>query len=276
MSVLLAAALAAAAAAVLVAVPSRGRVRLTPITPARPVAAGAVGRPRVRLRRRATYLLLAAVPVAVVAGPVAAVLCGALVVGSEHWRRRVTASRSAAAERAGAVEATAVLGAELSAGRVPTDALAAAAEVAVGPARQALQAAAAAARLGGDVPAALVAAAPASAVETVLRSLAACWTVCAASGSGLAAAVQRLEEGLRADAARRRALQAELAGPRATASLLAVLPIFGLLMAAGLGADPLHVLLDTPVGWVCLTAGVVLDGAGLLWTSRLVARAGGT
>lgn len=272
MIVLLSAALAAAAAGVLLAVPSPGRVRLGPIV------RGAAGPPLAVLRRRPPYLGagIAALPVALVAGPVAAVVCGGALVGVARWRRAVAARQAGAAERAGAVEAAAALAAELSAGRVPADALAAAADVAVGPARSALQAAAAAARLGGDVPAALVHAAPSSAVAAVLRSLAACWAVCATSGTGLAAAVSRLEEGLRADAARRRALDAELAGPRATAWLLAVLPVFGLLMAAGLGADPLHVLLHTPVGWVCLAGGVLLDAAGLLWTSRLVARAGGT
>jgi tight adherence protein B len=112
-------------------------------------------------------------------------------------------------------------------------------------------------------------------VPEVLRALAACWTVCAGSGSGLAAAVERLEEGLRAEQSQRRAVDAELAGPRATAGLLAVLPAGGLLLAAGLGADPLSVLLTTPVGLLCLTAGLALDAVGLWWTGRLVAAAGG-
>ena len=110
----------------------------------------------------------------------------------------------------------------------------------------------------------------------VLRALAACWTVCAASGSGLATAVEQLGEGLRADQERRRAVEAELAGPRATAGLLAVLPVAGLLLATGLGADPAGVLLHTPLGLACLTGGLLLDGLGLLWTGRMVARAGGT
>jgi Flp pilus assembly protein TadB len=36
------------------------------------------------------------------------------------------------------------------------------------------------------------------------------------------------------------------------------------------------VLLETPLGLVCLVLGLGLDGLGVLWTSRLVARAGGT
>jgi len=174
------------------------------------------------------------------------------------------------------VEACAALAGELRAGRSPAQALDVAAGLAVGPSRTALSAAAAAAGMGGDVAGALrVTAGTATAVPEVLRALAACWTVCASSGSGLAAAVERLEQGLRAEQAQRRAVEAELAGPRATAGMLAVLPLAGLVLAAGLGADPLHVLLETPVGWVCLLAGLGLDGLGLLWTGRLVTRAGG-
>jgi tight adherence protein B len=55
-----------------------------------------------------------------------------------------------------------------------------------------------------------------------------------------------------------------------------VLPVAGLLMAAGLGADPLRVLLSTPLGLVCLVLGLGLDGLGVLWTGRLVRRAGGS
>jgi tight adherence protein B len=134
-------------------------------------------------------------------------------------------------------------------------------------------AAASTARLGGDVPAAL--AVDGSAVPQVLRPLAACFEVCSTTGSGLAAGVDRLEEGLRAAEAHRRAVDAELAGPRATAGLLAVLPVAGIGLASALGADPLHVLLHTPFGTACLVVGLILDGLGVVWTRRLVARAVG-
>lgn len=224
---------------------------------------------------------LAVAPAALLLGPVVALLLsvGTLAVRRTAAVRRHTAARRA--ERRRAVEACATLAGELRAGRSPAAALAVAAELACGPSRDVLQSAAAAARLGGDVAGALLpteapVSGPATAVPEVLRALAACWTVCAASGSGLAAAVDRLEEGLRADQDRRRAVEAELAGPRATAGMLAVLPLAGLLLATGLGADPTHVLLHTPLGLVCLVGGLFLDGLGLLWTGRLVARAGGS
>lgn len=253
-------ALAAASAAVLVAAPSPGGVRLDGLRFAR--APGTA--PSVWL----------AVPVVLVGfGWVAGLLAvAALLLG-----RRVVAERRRAAvvrlERARALDALSLLAAELRAGRPAPEALDYAAQVAMGPTAQALAAAAATARLGGDVPAAL--AIGGSAVPQVLRSLAACWEVCSATGSGLAAGVDRLEEGLRAAEAHRRAVDAELAGPRATAGLLAVLPVAGIGLASALGAHPIHVLLHTPVGIACLLGGLVLDAVGLLWTRRLVAGAVG-
>ena len=211
---------------------------------------------------------------AVGAGPVAAVLTVAGALVARRWWVRRASTALVAAERSRAVEACSALAGELRAGRSPAEALGVAAELAVGPSRRCLRAAGAAAGLGGDVAAALTPG-PDTAVPEVLRALAACWTVCARSGGGLAGAVERLEVGLRADAAQRRSVQAELAGPRATAGMLAVLPLGGLLLAAGLGADPLHVLFRTPVGVGCLLAGLALDALGLLWAGRLVARAGG-
>jgi tight adherence protein B len=268
-SVLLAATLAGAAAAVLVALPDAGRLRLADLRP------GRVRRPP-WWRPEPVGVVLLAAPALLLAGPVAAALAVGVTAFVVRWRIRRRRGQDAAAERAGAVEACGVLAAELGAGRAPADALAAAAEVAAGPAREALRAAAAAAGAGENVGSTLAGAAPASAVAPLLRALGACWGVCATSGSGLAAAVQRLEEGLRADQAQRRAVDAELAGPRATAALLAVLPGIGLLMAAGLGADPLHVLLGTPLGLACLAVGLTLDGLGVLWTARLVEQAGGS
>ena len=265
MSVLVAALLAGAATAVLVgAPPSSAGARLSGL------AAGVQSRSRPRPLLPLGAVL--ALPLVLWAGLVVAALVAGAAAAARHCQLARRRGRAAAQERAGAAQACRVLAAELAAGRTPAEALAASAEPARGASAEALRAAAAAARLGGDVPAALLERVDRSAVAPVLRALAACWEVCARSGSGLAAAVQRLEEGLRADQALRRTVDAELAGPRATALLLAVLPGAGLLMAAGLGADPVHVLLRTPAGAACLGAGLLLDALGLLWTQRLVAR----
>ena len=293
MSVLVPAALAAAAVAVLLSAgPGAGRVirLLRPVGVEHPDRAGPDGADLDRAvpgrhvaPRGAAWLLGTGLPSVLAvtgllvlgAGPVPALLGAVVAGGLVRWRGRRSAAAARADERARAVEACTALAAELRAGRSPAQALGIAAGLAAGPSRQALAAAAASAELGGEVAASLRNVRD-SAVPEVLRSLAACWTVCSESGGGLAAAVERLELGLRATDEQRRAVQAELAGPRATAGMLAVLPLAGLVLAAGLGADPLHVLLHTPVGLLCLVLGVGLDGLGLFWTGRLVARAGGT
>ena len=103
-----------------------------------------------------------------------------------------------------------------------------------------------------------------------LRALAACWFAAERHGMALADAVAGIEEGLKAEHGRLRAVEVELAGIRATILLLAALPAFGLALGLALGADPLGTLLHHPIGQIGFVLGVVLDLAGLLWTDRLV------
>ena len=203
-------------------------------------------------------------------GPLLALL--ALVAGllARRQHGRLALRRAAQQESNRAVEACAALSAELTAGRSPAEALTVAAGLSVGPFSTGLAMAAAAERLGGDAPGALVGAATTSAVPRLLRGLAACWEVGSVTGAGLARAVEQVAEAARADNDRLREVEAELAGPRATAQLLAVLPLGGLLMAAGLGADPLHQLFHTRVGVACTVAGVGLELLGLAWTARII------
>ena len=252
--------LAGAAVAVWAARPTPGTLRLSSLVAA-------------RARPSPTTWGLVPLPVvaAMFSGLVAAVLVAVVVI---VVRRAVNARRRAAArdrERAGALDALALLAADLRAGRIPADALASAASVASGRSHLALVAAASAARMGSDVAVALDV--PGSAVPAVLRGLAACWQVCHEAGAGLAAAVERLEQGLRAAEAQRRAVAAELAGPHATAQLLAVLPLGGVGLAAAFGANPVQFLLHTTFGLGCLLTGLLLDAAGVVWTRRLAAAA---
>ena len=126
----------------------------------------------------------------------------------------------------------------------------------------------AAVRYGGSVPEAFRAMAALPGAEGA-AGIAACWQVASSSGAGLAAGLDRVAEGLRAESALHETVRAELAGARSTAALLAALPVFGLLLGAGLGADPLRVLLHTPGGLACLALGALLECAGIAWTGRI-------
>ncbi|KAB2351140.1 type II secretion system protein [Actinomadura rudentiformis] len=102
-----------------------------------------------------------------------------------------------------------------------------------------------------------------------LRLLAACWRIGAERGGTLATVLDGLASALRDEEAQRQDVTAQLAGPRATARLLAGLPLLGLGMAAALGANPLAFLFGTLPGACCLAVGVGLDATGLWWTQRL-------
>ncbi|HEX6887131.1 MAG TPA: type II secretion system F family protein, partial [Candidatus Nanopelagicales bacterium] len=128
------------------------------------------------------------------------------------------------------------LAAELAAGQPPGAALEAAARACrTDPCPRAR----AAARTGGDVAAALRQDAHAPGAEG-LAALAACWEVAAHSGAGLEQAVRRLADGMRATREARAQLDAEVAAARASAKLLAALPLFGVALGQWLGADPLE------------------------------------
>lgn len=103
-----------------------------------------------------------------------------------------------------------------------------------------------------------------------LRSLSACWYAAERHGLALVDAVGGIEEGLKAEQARLRAVEVELAGIRATILLLAALPLFGMALGLALGVDPLGTLLHRPLGRLGLALGTALDLAGLLWTDALV------
>ncbi|MFJ9647953.1 type II secretion system F family protein [Streptomyces sp. NPDC004244] len=232
---------------------------------------------RVRAARWREWACLGAgLAVALLGGSVIPLVAGAAAV--PLVRRWLGARQRERDRSARAAEVIALCGAavgELRAGAQPGQALMAALRrTAAGPGGPgaAETAVLAAAAFGGDVPAALRQAAREPGAEG-LAGMAACWRISVDGGAGLAAGLDRLEGALRAERDRREALRAQLAGARSTTAVLALLPLVGLLIGTGLGADPLRVLLHTPVGWGCLLAGGVLEGLGLLWCRRIV-RAG--
>jgi tight adherence protein B len=125
--------------------------------------------------------------------------------------------------------------------------------------------------------------APASALDTARRGLAGTDTAvrrarsrldaaCEVSerlGAPLADLLDRVEADLRATERARTSVAAQTSGARASALLLASLPVAGVGLGYGMGADPLRILLHTPVGAVCLVTAMALQSAGLAWTGRL-------
>ncbi|ARF56659.1 type II secretion system F family protein [Streptomyces gilvosporeus] len=252
---------------------------------ARELIGGAPGRPVWWWRRwwragrrglgrmgRETWCLPVGIGLGVLGASVVPVL--ASVAAAFAVRRRL-AARGAERERdrraAAVIALCAAVAGELRAGQQPDRALLATGAPGLGPEGAALLAAA---RYGGDVPRSLRRVARLPGAEG-LTGVAACWQVAVQGGAGLARGLERIAAGLRARRDQQEELRAQLAGPRATALMLALLPVAGLAMGGALGADPLRVLLHTPAGWGCLVIGGLLEWAGVAWTARIVAEAGG-
>ncbi|GAB3186379.1 hypothetical protein GCM10027259_50350 [Micromonospora palomenae] len=89
------------------------------------------------------------------------------------------------------------------------------------------------------------------------------------TGAPLAELLERVEADARALDRGLAAASAQAAGARATALLLAALPLGGIGLGYGIGADPVAVLLHTPVGAVSALTAMGLQIGGLLWAERL-------
>lgn len=234
------------------------------------------GAPAAARRRLDPWWLVWAVPAAALllfgAAPgAAAAMVAALIDGRRRRTRRdVEALRDAEA----LISALAVMGAELSVGapvaracRAAADELAAAGTG--GPVGPELARMAARAELGGD-PGAASAAGPGP-----VRRLAQAWSTSLEFGLPMGEILAALRADLvaRQDFAAR--TRAGLAGPRATAAVLAGLPLLGLVLGQAMGASPVRVLLQTGIGGALLVTGTALSVVGVLWAGRITDRAVG-
>jgi tight adherence protein B len=192
-----------------------------------------------------------------------ALIALACSVGAGRIVRRSRLAKAAELRGTRVVEVCEALVGDLRAGQPPVAALEHCVEV-----WPAFDPVAGAARLGADVPAALRRLATLPGAEG-LREVAAAWQVSERSGAGLATALGQVAGTARARRATRHLVQGELASAQATARLVALLPVASLAMSAGIGGDPWHFLLATPVGLVCLAAGAACAFTGLWWIDRI-------
>lgn len=173
--------------------------------------------------------------------------------------------RAASAAAVADLSALSALAAELRAGQPMDDALRAVSDQAATGTGRDFQAAARAVSMGGDPVRVLRGSA-----SPIARGISEIWELSDATGCPLADAVDGVERDARARHAQRDRLRALLAGPRATAGLLAALPLLGIAMGGAIGADPLYVLAHSPIGGILLIAGTSLIAAGVLWMRAIV------
>jgi tight adherence protein B len=109
-----------------------------------------------------------------------------------------------------------------------------------------------------------------AAVQVAMARLDAAHRISEALGTPLADLLDRVDADLRAGQALRVNVAAQTSGAQVTTVLLVGLPVVGLWIGAGIGADPVGQLLHTPLGAACAIVAVALQCAGLLWTGRMV------
>jgi tight adherence protein B len=205
----------------------------------------------------------------VAAGPGGALAAALAVVAVRHRRKaRHTADEAAtAAEQLAA--AVSRITEELRSGTGPAAALGGVA--ADGPhAQVVLRPAATAARLGDSVSAALrrtAAGSPATAADVERIALA--WSLAERHGIPLAELLDQAHEDIRWRLRFAAGLRAQLAGPRATATVLTALPLLGIGLGQLVGADPVGVLRSGLLGQTLLVVGVGLVTAGQAWSEQI-------
>lgn len=131
----------------------------------------------------------------------------------------------------------------------------------------ALRAVAATQRLGGD-PEAVAAHRHGAGPDAVVR-LGHAWTLARRHGLPLADVLAEVQRDVAGRVRFATDVHAGMAGVRASATVLAALPVAGLAFGTLLGAQPLRVLVDTVPGQSLLLVGSGLLAAGLLWSGRL-------
>lgn len=216
-----------------------------------------------------TFVLLVAAigtATAMIAGPAGGVLvAGALPVGRWAWRsrREIKGRKKSAVDMVSALRA---LVAELRAGTRPATAAESIAGEFTGEAAILLRRLATATsfgegervRLGPELEDSAVA-------STVTRA----WALGERHGLPLAELLDAVRRDAEAGIRFGEQVTARMSGPRASAGVLAVLPLAGLILGEAMGAQPGRVLLATGAGQALLLIGGLLLGAGALWSLRL-------
>jgi tight adherence protein B len=201
-------------------------------------------------------------------GRAAVVISGGLVVmtaaASVASRLRSRAASRTAVEVARACD---LIGSLVAIGHIPAKAVSiAAVDCSV------LAPVAAAQRVGGDVAMALRAAGVTAGGQGLVR-LAQAWEVGERTGAPMGQALAAVADAVRKDHVVEQVVDAELAGPRASGQVLAVLPVLGLATGFAMGGEPLAFFVTGWWGPACLVVGTGLACLGVVWTEALVAGA---
>lgn len=245
---------------------------ILPSSPRRRLVHG--GRNRTVFPPRTVGLLTAcALAVGLVLLPHTTVLAATILGATLTLRYRRRLRRHRAIDESRELEtAIDVLVGELRVGAHPAAAFAVAADETAGPVAGVCRAVAARARLGADVAAGLRGAAETSALHSHWQRIAVCWQLAADHGLAMSALMQAAQRDIAERQRFSNQVHSAMAGARATATILASLPVLSVLMGQLIGARPLAFLLGGGIGGWLLVVGLTLVCAGLLWSDRITDR----
>ncbi|MBJ8340146.1 secretion protein F [Antrihabitans sp. YC3-6] len=187
-------------------------------------------------------------------------------------RRRATASRDEQmqVERRKLLDGIDIVIGELKIGAHPAAAAEAAAAECSGVVATVLAVAAARSRLGGSGADGIEAAD--TAITAELGRIGHAWRVAETHGLALAELLTAARTDILGRLRFRSRTESSLAGARATGTVLAGLPVLGILLGQLMGAAPLTVLLGGGTGGVLLVVGTAFACVGLLWTDAITSK----
>jgi tight adherence protein B len=224
--------------------------------------------------RTAGWFALCAGAASTVFLPLTTVLAATVFAATASLRyRRRRRSRLGMAESRELETAIDVLVGELRVGAHPAQAFAVAADETAGPVADSCRAVAARARLGADVTAGLRSVAETSALPAQWARLAVCWQLAAEHGLAMSTLMRAAQRDIVERQRFSGQVMSAMAGARATAAILAGLPVLSVVLGQLIGADPAAFLLAGHVGGWLLVVGVTLVCGGLLWSERITDRA---
>lgn len=214
-------------------------------------------------------VFLVAGAVGAVAGPTVGVAVALVLLTGGHRLRSTRRTRHRGQVQGELLAALESAVAELRIGAHPAAACTGAAEESKGIVAESFRSAAATATLGGSAASGLASVREADLIRPELERVAAAWLIAENHGIALAELLDAARLDLLGRMRFRSRVDAGMAGARATAAVLAALPVLGLGLGQLTGAAPVMVLLSGGLGGVLLVVGTGLGCAGLLWTDRI-------
>lgn len=248
-------------------------VLVSPASPRRRLARP--GRSRIQSAPRvAGWWVACAVVCGAVFLPLTTVLATAVLAATGGLRYRRRHRRRRGIDEGRQLEtAIDVLVGELRVGAHPAQAFAVAADETAGRVADSCRAVAARARLGADVTAGLRSVGQTSALPAQWDRLAVCWELASEHGLAMSALMRAAQRDIVERQRFSGHVTSAMAGARATAAILAGLPMLSVLFGQLIGADTVAFLLAGHAGGWLLVVGVVLVCSGLLWSDRITDRA---